>query len=54
MPESKGPPFYDIEYATAHHEAVTARAKAGNYPAHRRPHTQERAPGPRREDHTRR
>ena len=28
MPESNGPPFYDIEYATAHHEAVTARAKA--------------------------
>ena len=28
MPEIKGPPFYDIEYATAHHEAVTARAKA--------------------------
>ena len=28
MPEINGPPFYDIEYATAHHEAVTARAKA--------------------------
>ena len=28
MPEIKGPPFYDIEYATAHYEAVTARAKA--------------------------
>ena len=28
MPEIIGPPFYDIEYATAHHEAVTARAKA--------------------------
>ena len=28
MPETNGLPFYDIEYATAHHEAVTARAKA--------------------------
>ena len=28
MPKINGPPFYDIEYAIAHHEAVTARAKA--------------------------
>ena len=54
MPEIKGPPFYDIEYATAHHEAVTARAKAAitlliDGPTPRNGHL-----APRREDHTRR
>ena len=27
MPDSNGPPFYDIEYTTAHHEALMARSK---------------------------
>ena len=28
MQEIKGPPYYDIEYATAHVEAIIVRAKA--------------------------